>query len=145
MAGKSRNKTNSPWPKCSWNRVTPENQTGPEVIRSKCEKVVKSTDRLVMKHTDKMLFDYRTDFRKRWKEVQDKTHFTVFRFILWNHQSHQALFSKQYFSFKTKDRNYFHSFIFIEIFSLCAQLIHQLLLFYRRRMSEWKTQIEKAW
>lgn len=65
MADKSRNSADSPLPKCSWNTVTPENQTAPGVIRSKCKKVVRSTDRLVMKYADKMLFDHRTAFRER--------------------------------------------------------------------------------
>lgn len=65
MADKSRNSTKSPLPKCSWNPVTPETQTALGVMRSKCKKVVKSTDRLVMKYADNMLFDHRAAFRKR--------------------------------------------------------------------------------
>lgn len=60
MADKSRNSADSPLSKCSWKTVTPENQTAPGVNRSKCKKVVKSTDRPVMKYEDKMLFDHRT-------------------------------------------------------------------------------------
>lgn len=65
MAGKSRNSADSPVPKGSWNTVTPENQTVPGVIRSKCKKVAKGTDRPVMKYAVKMLFDHRTAFGER--------------------------------------------------------------------------------